>query len=75
MFSLQQFHLLLNETVEKTDPVNLVRREYDRKIKLLEQRINQGNEKIAELDVRLAKAESSWESRISSWIRRILRKN
>jgi hypothetical protein len=70
----QQFRLLLDEAIEESDPVVLVRKEYDRRVGLLEQHIRQRDEQIAELDARLHRAESTLGFRFSSWLWRILRK-
>lgn len=78
----QQLELLFDDAIEETDPVSVLKQQYDRRISLLEQhvrrrdeRIAEQDEKITELDTRLAKAESTWGFRVSSWIRGILRQN
>ena len=68
----QRMQLMVDEAVEETDPVRCLKEEYDRKINLLRQRLEERNRKIAELDVRVASAESTWAFRVSAWIRQVL---
>jgi hypothetical protein len=71
----QQLQLLVNETVEETDPVKLLKEEYDRKFNLLQKRLEERDQRVAELEARVASTESTLAYRISSWFRRVLRRN
>jgi predicted nucleic acid-binding protein len=68
----QQMQLMVDEIVEETDPVRCLKEEYDRKINLLRQRLEERDHKIAELDARVANAESTWAFRVSTWLRQVL---
>jgi predicted nucleic acid-binding protein len=68
----QQLQLMIDETVEETDPLRNFKEEYDRKINLLRQYLEERDRKITELDARVVSAESTWAFRVSSWIRKVL---
>jgi len=71
--SLQlQFQSLVDQAIDETDPVKKVTEKYDRKIGMLERRLQFSDEKIARLNERLVRAESSLAYRVSSWFRRLL---
>jgi hypothetical protein len=68
----QQLQLMVDETVEETDPLRNLKEEYDRKINLLRQHLEERDRKITELDARVVSAESTWAFRVSTWIRQAL---
>jgi hypothetical protein len=68
----QQLQLMVDEAVEETDPLRSLKEEYDRKIDLLRQRLEERDRKIAELDTRVASAESTWAFRVWAWLRQVL---
>jgi hypothetical protein len=68
----QQLRMMIDEAVEETDPLRNFKEKYDRKINLLRQCLEERDRKIAELDARVASAESTWAFRVSNWIRRVL---
>lgn len=68
----QRLQLMVDETVEETDPVRCLKEEYDRKINLLRQRLEEADREKAELETRVASAESTWAFRVFAWIRQVL---
>jgi hypothetical protein len=70
----RQLQFVIDEAIEETDPVRLLEERYNQRINLLEQKLEERGRRIEELSTRVAKTESTWVFRVSSWISRFFRK-
>lgn len=67
----RQLQLLVDDAIEETDPIRLLENRHNQRIGLLEQKLEDRDRKIEELNSRVAKAESNWAFRIISWTGRL----
>jgi predicted nucleic acid-binding protein len=64
-----EFKPLLDQAVEDADPIRNMQIDYDRKINLLNQRLNLRDQTIAELNQRINQVESTLWYRVLKWLR------